>query len=203
MKALAKAAAATTLAGMAMIAPANAVSTPTSSPAASLTLKQQATVKSLLQSKDPRSAIANASASQKALLKRAIENDIVTQKSTATTPRVASNQISTLAAGGCWSSFQTSSITLYGLSVGRITMQLNWCSNGSTITKYSTSPYGCTGRYGFDCNTKPVQYRNVGWEVRAAGTFHFSTTGIGHDVCGQTRNGKTGLYSTRMTCNLA
>lgn len=114
-----------------------------------------------------------------------------------------SPSLSPMVVSGCWYDYEYSNITLFGISIGSIWMQLNWCGRNGSITSYSVDPYGCSGKNGFSCSASSPSIRNVGWEVRAAVSYAFTTfQGLSSSVCGQIRGGATGLYSTRMSCDL-
>jgi hypothetical protein len=82
-------------------------------------------------------------------------------------------------------------------------MQLNWCSNGRTITSWSMPIADGAGDHGnayHGVNSRNAL--NVGWEVRQYAKFDFSYGPIHAYPCMQIRGGATGLYSTRKDCNL-
>jgi hypothetical protein len=106
------------------------------------------------------------------------------------------------ASSGCWYDYESSGITVFGVSVGRIYMQLNWCGNGSQVTSYNARPYGCIGQNGFTCDEQSVLFRNVGYEVRALGRYRFTIAWASSTRCAQIRGGAGGLYSTNTSCVL-
>ena len=108
------------------------------------------------------------------------------------------------ARGGCWYHYQFDSWSDLWIHDGDTWMQLNWCSNGSSITSYHISNTGGRGANGV--TYKGVQghgYLNAGWEVRAYVEFHFNFFGrLDAYPCMQIRGGRTGLFSQSRTCNL-
>jgi hypothetical protein len=109
-----------------------------------------------------------------------------------------------VSAGGCWYQYWYVTWKDFSfISTGHTWMQLNWCSNGRTITSWSMPIADGAGDHGnayHGVNSRNAL--NVGWEVRQYAKFDFSYGPIHAYPCMQIRGGATGLYSTRKDCNL-
>jgi hypothetical protein len=109
-----------------------------------------------------------------------------------------------VSSGGCWYQYWYVTWKDFSfISTGHTWMQLNWCSNGRTITSWSMPIADGAGDHGnayHGVNSRNAL--NVGWEVRQYAKFDFSYGPIHAYPCMQIRGGATGLYSTRKDCNL-
>jgi hypothetical protein len=109
-------------------------------------------------------------------------------------------------AGGCWYWYQYMVWKSPPGYEADTWMQLDWCSNGRTITGFRTSNWGgSTARSDF-LHYDGVQGRaflNVGWEVRSMVEFHYNYYSLNWYPCEQIRGGATGLYSVGRSCSLA
>ena len=163
----------------------------------------------VLTSSDPVAAANALQGAERTAFQEALDKDLTVVPAESYTSAMTAEQAAAagvsnarLTAGGCWYNYQASYITGWGITIGRIWMQLNWCGNGSRVTSYNANPYGCMGQYGFSCTADPVSFRDVGWEVRALGLYRFTIAWGSSTKCAQIRGGASGLYSTRMDCVL-
>ncbi|WP_157622534.1 hypothetical protein [Nostocoides sp. Soil756] len=151
----------------------------------------------VMKSADPQAAMQKIPQAKRDLVEAALRRDLTLE------PVPASQQRVSATTSGCWYDYEYSQPTLYGMKVGSLWQELDWCGNGSSVTSYSTGSYGCTGQYGFSCTTKAVNWANVGWEVRQLGRFTYKISWATSTYCGQIRGGASGLHSTRWNnCNL-
>jgi hypothetical protein len=144
-------------------------------------------------------AFRSLSASERALLRQALTH------TTAVTVISQGGPTTSSASGDpCWYRYWYLKWYDLGINTGDSWMQLNWCSNGSSITSYSTTNYGGIGRNGNSYDGVASRGSlNVGWEVRSYVEFHFNFFMVNAYPCMQIRGGATGLYSTRKNCNLS
>lgn len=116
----------------------------------------------------------------------------------------AGNAIIPTAASGCWYQYVFTSWYDLGIHTGDTWMQLNWCSNGFSVTSYYSSNMGGAGFNGVSYDGIIGQYsNNLGWEVRYAVGYKFHIGPAVANPCMQIRGGATGLYSYRSSCNLS
>jgi hypothetical protein len=123
----------------------------------------------------------------------------------ATTISSGGGELPSPAAGiRCWYHYQYDSWSDLTFHEGDTWMQLDWCSNGRTITSFRTSHFGGRGDSGVTyVGVKARGYSNVGWEARSFVEFHFNFFRRADAYpCMQIRGGHTGLYSTQRSCNL-
>lgn len=187
-------------------APANA-----STPSRENIAVEKAVMAKVFNAPDREAAYTALTASDKAVMAQALTHQQATTVISLTSPvsatAVASDTM-VAAAGGCWSHYQYDAWSDLGYTEGYTWEQLNWCSNGSSITSYSR-PGNLTGGQGQNGvayqGVVAGPYVNVGWEIRAAVEFKFVVlnTGVILQPCMQIRGGATGLYSTLRTCNLS
>ena len=200
--------AATALLGLAVVpTPASAGTTSTENIAA-----ERAVLAKVLDAPDGDAAYAALPATEKALLARAVTHQqattLVSRGGKLSPERAAAlggaAASAAAAAGGCWWHYQYDSWSDLGYTEGFTWMQLNWCSNGSSITSWSRSKTGGQGQDFFVWKGIVGSWpQNVGWEIRDAVEFGFTLPGgVSFQPCMQIRGGRTGLYSTQRTCNL-
>ena len=109
-----------------------------------------------------------------------------------------------MAASGCWYQYVFTSWYDLEIHTGDTWMQLNWCSNGSSVTSYYSSNMGGAGFNGVSYDGIIGQYsNNLGWEVRYAVGYKFHIGPAVANPCMQIRGGATGLYSYQSNCNLS
>lgn len=109
-----------------------------------------------------------------------------------------------MATAGCWYHYEFKSWYDFGIHTGDTWMQLNWCSNGSTITSYYPSNLGGSGDSGVSYDGITGYYQNnLGWEVRYAVGYRFHIGLAVANPCMQIRGGATGFYSYLSSCNLS
>lgn len=154
--------------------------------------------RSVIASTDPAGAYAELTPKQKTVLQNGLRASIEVVPDAS---RVSTGSTTALvAAGGCWSDYEHSNVKGFGITIGEIWTQLNWCGNGTSVTSYNISPKGCIGKLGFSCSSGSAQFRNLGWEVRSIVPYTFKLKDLSSSVCGQIRGGASGLYSTRISC---
>ncbi|WP_369387920.1 hypothetical protein AB5J72_10150 [Streptomyces sp. CG1] len=106
--------------------------------------------------------------------------------------------------GGCWTAFAYDKWSDFTIAEGITWFNLNWCSDGSTVTTYDYRNVGAQGLLGFQFTGIAGNFEyNAGREAREAIEYRFSFEGKRFFVCEQLRGGATGLYSHRQDCNLS
>ncbi|HKT04333.1 MAG TPA: hypothetical protein VJT31_32815 [Rugosimonospora sp.] len=185
-------------------APANATAASTENIAA-----ERAVLSKVIGAADRDATYAALSTADKALLAQAMTHQqattLVSQTGTLSPARAAAAAgPAVAAAGGCWWHYQYDSWSDLGFTEGYTWMQLNWCSNGTSITSWSRSNTGGQGQDTFVWKGVVGSWSlNVGWEIRDAVEYRFVLPGnITFQPCMQIRGGRAGLYSTQKTCNL-
>lgn len=176
---------------------------------------QRAVFVHLLDAPNPAAAYQALSASDKALANEAVQHQQVTvvasetgRMSTADVKAaVAAGELSPAAvspnAGGCWWKYADWGWSNLGVTEGYTWMQLNWCSNGPSITSWHVSNVGGQGQNGVSYEGYKGPYSlNAGWEIRAAIQYAFNFHFFTANPCLQIRGGHTGLYSVLGSCNL-
>jgi len=89
------------------------------------------------------------------------------------------------------------------ITTGNTWMQLEWCSNGKTVTGSRITFADGAGQHGNTYYGIAGQGTvNVGWEVRSYTKFHFGYGPVNAYPCMQIRGGATGQQWTRRDCNL-
>lgn len=168
-------------------------------------------LREIVTSNHPERVKSRLNAAERTLAQKAFEEHLVVTKAHTSDRRALSKaqaqrmglDTSAYASGGCWYDYEYSNLTLFGVRAGAMWMRLNWCGSGGRITSYYASNVGGAGYNGVSYDGyNGVYYRNAGWEVRAAASYKYSLGWASTSRCGQIRGGATGLYSTRLTCNL-
>ena len=159
----------------------------------------------VLHAANPQATYTNLDAQDKALFKLATTH----QKKTTVvskTGRLSVAQIAKLglkpavSLGGCWYHYQYDAWSNLDIAEGDTWYQLNWCSNGVSITSYSPSDIGCAGENGSTCNGVNSKWGyNVGWEVRYVVQYNFSNVlyVASAEPCEQIRGGASGGFCRR------
>ena len=121
--------------------------------------------------------------------------------------RAAGTRPAVAARERCWYRYWYYDWGTFGVVMAHTWMTLNWCGDGTRVTRWSRGAVGGTS------SVAGLSYRgiagrgalHVGWEVRAYTQFLFSA-GLGLTIdttpCQQIRGGAGGLYSQRDTCDL-
>jgi hypothetical protein len=181
-------------------ASAQAATGPSASRSGGTLAAEKLVVQKVADASDHSAAFRSLSAGEKALFRQALTH------LTGVTVISRGAPVTTSSASGdpCWYWYWNYRWSDLGVTEGYTWMQLNWCSNGSSITSYSTTNYGGQGENGFTYDGVAARGSlNVGWEVRSYVEFHFNIMGLNADPCMQIRGGATGLHSLRTTCNLS
>ena len=173
----------------------------TVAPAAAKLAAEKAVVAKVATAANPQAAFQSLSPSEQALYADSLTHLTVTTIASGGGALPASPGVANR--GGCWYHYQFDSYSDLTFHTGDTWMQLNWCSNGPSITSYHTSNIGGRGASGNRyLGVVGQNHLNAGWEIRAYVEFHFTFYGMDAYPCMQIRGGHTGLYSQSRTCNL-
>lgn len=148
---------------------------------------------------DQQGAYRSLSAVQKSLFAEAMTHQAATEvvSRTGRLPDTTANR-------GCWYHYQYDKWSNFDYVEGDTWMQLDWCSNGPSITRYSVPLKSGKGDGGFSYDgVKSMGHLNVGWEIRQYVEFNFDIAGVHAYPCMQIRGGHTGRYSQSESCNLS
>ena len=179
---------------------------------------EKAVLVKVVSAKDHEAAYAGLSAANKALFAQALTHQKATE--VRRTNRMSAAEVAAAVAGGrlaakpaaeamssgggCWTAFAYDTWSDLTVAEGTTWFNLNWCSNGSTITTYDYRNVGGQGLLGFQYTGIAGNFEyNAGWEAREAIEYRFSFEGKRFYVCEQLRGGVTGLHSHRQSCNLS